>query len=70
MSFGLIWFDTKPKQMSFGNWPTRPKQMGPNEITLFGAKPKQMSFGNWLTSPKQMSPNEINAFGTKPNCIW
>ena len=56
MSFGLIWFGTKPKQMLFGNWPTRPKQMGPNETDAFGTKPKQMTFGNWLARPNQMRP--------------
>jgi hypothetical protein len=46
MSFGLIWVSTKPKQMPFGNWMARPKQMGPNEIFSFGTKPKQIAFGN------------------------
>ena len=46
MSFGLIWFGTKPKQMLFGNWPIRPKQMGTNKINTFGTKPKQMAFSN------------------------
>ena len=46
MSFGLIWFGTKPKQMLFGNWPTRPKQMGQNETGAFGIKPKQIAFGS------------------------
>ena len=46
ISFGLFWFITKPKQMPFGIWMTRLKQMWPNKNILFGTKPKQMAFGN------------------------
>ena len=46
MSFGLIWFSTKPKQMPFGKWMARPKQMRPNEIVSIGTKPKQIAFDN------------------------
>ena len=46
ISFGLIWFNTEPKQMPFGKWMVRPKQMRPNGIISFGTKPKQITFGN------------------------
>ena len=49
----LVSFGVVPKQMLFGNLPTRPKQMGPNEIITFGSKPKQLTFGNWLASTNQ-----------------
>ena len=37
--------------MPFGNWRTRPKQMGPNEIIACDIKPKQMEFGNQQARP-------------------
>ena len=52
--------------MPFSNWPTRRKQMRPNEINAFGTKPKQIAFGNWPSRPNQMGPNKIPTFGTKP----
>ena len=67
-----------PNQIAFGNWPSRPNQIGPNEIITFGTKPKQMTFGNWLARPNQMRPNESlqfgfkekpNNFGSKPKLI-
>ena len=58
MSFGLIWFSTKPKQMAFSLKALRPKQIGPNEIWPFGTKTKQMAFGNRSVRPKQIGPNE------------
>ena len=66
MSIGPIWFITKPKQILFGNWQTRPKQMGPNEIIAFCTKQKQIAFGYWPSGPNQMGPNKILTFGTKP----
>ena len=65
----IIAFGTKPKQIAFGNWPSRPKQMGPKEILTFGTKPKQMTFGNWLAKPNQMRLSEILPFGSKPK-LW
>ena len=65
----IIAFGTKPKQIAFGNWPSRPNQMGPKEILTFGTKPKQMTFGNWLAKPNQMRLSEILPFGSKPNFI-
>ena len=57
MSFGPIWFSTKPKQMAFSLKALRPKQIGPNEISAFGTKLKQMAFGIWSARPNQMGPN-------------
>ena len=66
-----IAFGTKPKQIVFGNWPSRPNQMGPNEIITFGTKPKQMTFGNWLARPSTILAfgPKSNEFGSKPKLI-
>ena len=69
MSFVLIWFGTKPKQMAFAFDSDRPKQMRTNEICSFGTKPKQMVFGIWFGRTKQMRANGKFSFGTKSKQI-
>ena len=54
MSFGLIWFVTKPKQIPVDHWPARPEKLRPSEIFTFGTKAKGITFGNLSTRPNHV----------------